>query len=113
MHEDDFDRAITPVLTLNLTTDPKWIKLVGENGRTLWLDCREIGGAVHNDGFTSAPHLCVDAHAFIDGERVTIAAWGMSNGRPQKLDSVGTTSHGHPSAAMAILIVGNQAGELA
>lgn len=79
-----------------------WVH-VEHKGRSLYLEVREITGETPADD-----HLCIDVHAFVDGQDATTAAFGMGEGVRTVLPKTGTTSHGWPSANMIVLMVGTQ-----
>jgi hypothetical protein len=83
--------------------DPQpFIIVRGPNGRTILID--PLLGDEN--------HLCVDAHAFIDGQRAAIGAMGMSREFPARLsfpEKPGRpTSHGWPAAHTIALLLGAQ-----
>jgi hypothetical protein len=53
-------------------------------------------------------HLCIDVHAFADGEQATAGAFGMTTGRRHELPATGTTSRGWNSASLVAVLIGEQ-----
>jgi hypothetical protein len=54
-------------------------------------------------------HLSVDLHPYADGVRGTAGAFGMTDGRRVQFPDTGSTSHGWPSTALVVVLVGEQA----
>lgn len=53
-------------------------------------------------------HLCVDAFAFVDGQRARTGAFGMEDGQRYEFARTPGTSHKWPAAALVSLLVGEQ-----
>jgi hypothetical protein len=80
----------------------QWVHITDPFGRSLWLDVRGIG---RDDD----QHLCIDVHAFRDGEPARVAPWGMEQGSRYELPETGHTTHGWNAVIMPILIMGEKA----
>ena len=55
-------------------------------------------------------HLCIDAHAFIDGEQARVAAFGLDEGARAQFPPEDTKgkSHGWPATNLVALLIGEQ-----
>jgi hypothetical protein len=53
-------------------------------------------------------HLCIDVHAFADGQDATSAPFGITDGSRVTLPGTGRTSHGFPALHITSVLIGEQ-----
>jgi len=56
-------------------------------------------------------HLCIDVHAFADGQDAAAGVFGMTTGRRFTLPATGQTSHGWNAARLITVLIGKQGTE--
>lgn len=91
------------VLDLDLDT---W-----ENGHSPFIVVRSQGRVfILNPLLWEGDHVCIDAHAFVDGTSARTGVFGMDNGARVSFpsDKVHGTSHGWPATPLVALMLGKQ-----
>jgi hypothetical protein len=92
------------VIDISNAVDRRAEVIVRFNGKTAMLHLLGIASGAPDE------HLCIDVHAFVDGNQARVGVFGMEAGRRHDAfaDTAPGTSHGWPATRMVAVLIGRQ-----